>query len=143
VKATRQQDYLFAQLRRQLWIHRETLSGRYPNCTSAADALRVSTKTIQRDIAAMIELGLRLKYDPARFGYIYQSEQVDPVELFIDALLKDPLAPPDRAPLKMPESEKSLWHVIGEYDPAKSAEEFLKRYLGTRFLPSSAPCKTS
>jgi predicted DNA-binding transcriptional regulator YafY len=128
-KTARQQDYLFGQLRRQLWFHRETLAGRYPNMSTAAAALGVSTKTIQRDIIAMVQLGMRLKYDPARFGYIYQSDPVDPVELFIDALLAQPLAPPDRRGLKMPESEKSLWHVIGEYDPAKSAADFLNRYL--------------
>ncbi len=45
---------------------------RYPNCTSIASELEVSTKTILRDIEFMKDrLELPLEYDSARYGYYY------------------------------------------------------------------------
>lgn len=59
-------------LERMMQIHAELKSGRFPNCRKLADALEVSSKTIQRDIDFMRDrLALPIDYDPLRFGFYY------------------------------------------------------------------------
>ena len=58
-----------------LRIHQAVQSGKFPNATTLARSLEVSTKSIQRDIEFMRErLELPIEYDGTRFGYHYTSE---------------------------------------------------------------------
>jgi proteasome accessory factor B len=53
-------------------IHNRLQEGKYPNCSTLAKKIEVSTKTIQRDIDYMRDqLGLPIDYDGARHGYYY------------------------------------------------------------------------
>lgn len=59
-------------LARMLVIHRRLVDGKYPNCRNLAQAIEVSTKTIQRDLEYMRDqLGLPMEYDRGRRGYCY------------------------------------------------------------------------
>jgi predicted DNA-binding transcriptional regulator YafY len=59
-------------LERMLRIHGQLKAGDFPNCRKMAEALEVSSKTIQRDIDFMRDrLALPIEYDPLRFGYYY------------------------------------------------------------------------
>src|SRR5437773_3719335 len=58
-----------------LRIHQAIQSGKYPNATTLAVELEVSTKSIHRDLEFMRDrLDLPLEYDGARFGYHYTQE---------------------------------------------------------------------
>lgn len=60
-------------------IHHEIAFGSYPNATTLARELEVSTKSIQRDLEFMRDrLDLPLTYDGSRFGYHY----TEPVSSF-------------------------------------------------------------
>jgi len=62
-------------LERMLRIHQSIQSGAFPNATTLARELEVSTKTIQRDLDFMRDrLELPLEYHPQRFGYHYTQE---------------------------------------------------------------------
>lgn len=62
-------------LERMLRIHQEIQSGKYPNASTLARTLEVSTKSIHRDLEFMRDrLGLPLEYDSSRFGYFYAQE---------------------------------------------------------------------
>jgi len=62
-------------LERMLRIHQAIQSGKYPNATSLAVELEVSTKSIHRDIEFMRDrLDLPLEYDPRQNGYHYAQE---------------------------------------------------------------------
>lgn len=62
-------------LERMLRIHQAIQSGRFPNTSTLAGELEVSTKSIQRDLEFMRErLELPLEYHPQRFGYYYTQE---------------------------------------------------------------------
>ena len=53
-------------------IHQEIAAGTYPNATTLARALEVSTKSIQRDLEFMRDrMNLPLEYNGRRFGYHY------------------------------------------------------------------------
>jgi proteasome accessory factor B len=53
-------------------IHGQLKAGDYPNCRKIAEALEVSSKTIQRDIDFMRDrLALPIAYDPLRVGFYY------------------------------------------------------------------------
>lgn len=55
-----------------LQLHQHLQAGRFPNCRKLADALEVSSKTIQRDIEFMrSQLGLPIEYDQLQFGFFY------------------------------------------------------------------------
>lgn len=55
-------------------IHGQLKAGDYPNCRQIADALEVSSKTIQRDIDFMRDrLALPIEYDPLRVGFYYRE----------------------------------------------------------------------
>lgn len=59
-------------LERMLHIHRSIQSAKYPNASSLARELEVSTKSIHRDLDFMRDrLTLPLEYDGRRFGYYY------------------------------------------------------------------------
>ncbi len=59
-------------LERMMRIHGQLKAGDYPNCRKIADALEVSSKTIQRDIDFMRDrLALPIEYDPLRVGFYY------------------------------------------------------------------------
>jgi proteasome accessory factor B len=61
-------------LARMLRIHQQLVSAKFPNCSSLAALLEVSTKTVQRDIEYMRDqLGLPLAYDARRVGYHYSE----------------------------------------------------------------------
>lgn len=61
-------------LERMLRIHQAVQSGDFPNATSLAYDLEVSTKSIQRDIDFMRDrLNLPLTFDSARRGYYYSE----------------------------------------------------------------------
>ncbi|MFP4283320.1 MAG: helix-turn-helix transcriptional regulator [Verrucomicrobiota bacterium] len=56
-------------------IHQELQAHRAPNCSSLAQALEVSTKTVRRDLEYMRDqLGLPIEYDPAQHAYFYNRE---------------------------------------------------------------------
>ena len=58
-----------------LRIHQALQSGKFPNGTTLAAELEVSTKSIQRDLEFMRDrLDLPLKYDPLKRGYHYTAE---------------------------------------------------------------------
>lgn len=58
-----------------LRIHQAVESGRFPNTTTLARELEVSTKSIQRDIEFMRDrLNLPLAYNGSRMGYFYTEE---------------------------------------------------------------------
>ena len=60
-------------------IHQEVASGSFPNATTLARGMEVSTKSIQRDLEFMRDrLNLPLEYDGSRFGYHY----TEPVSSF-------------------------------------------------------------
>jgi proteasome accessory factor B len=66
-------------LERMMRIHQEIASGSYPNATTLARGMEVSTKSIQRDLEFMRDrLNLPLEYDGSRFGYHY----TEPVSSF-------------------------------------------------------------
>lgn len=56
-------------------IHEAVLEGRLPNCSTLADELEVTSKTIQRDINFMRDrLKLPLEYDDQSHGYRYTGD---------------------------------------------------------------------
>jgi proteasome accessory factor B len=58
-----------------LRIHQAIQSGKFPNASTLAGELEVSTKSIHRDIEFMRDrLDLPIEYDGARFGYQYTEE---------------------------------------------------------------------
>jgi proteasome accessory factor B len=58
-----------------LRIHQMVQDGGYPNASTLAARLEVSTKSIHRDLEFMRDrLGLPLAYDTRRFGYCYTEE---------------------------------------------------------------------
>ena len=58
-----------------LRIHQAVEAGKYPNASTLARSLEVSTKSIQRDIEFMRDrMGLPLEYDGSRFGYYYTEK---------------------------------------------------------------------
>jgi proteasome accessory factor B len=58
-----------------LRIHQAVQSGSYPNASTLARSLEVSTKSIHRDIEFMRDrLELPIEYDGVRFGYHYTEE---------------------------------------------------------------------
>jgi predicted DNA-binding transcriptional regulator YafY len=62
-------------LERMLRIHQLIQSGSYPNASTLAEQLEVSTKSIHRDLEFMRDrLQLPLDFDRARFGYRYTEE---------------------------------------------------------------------
>lgn len=62
-------------LERMLRIHQILQGGRFPNGTSLARELEVSSKSIHRDIEFMRDrLQLPIEYDASRFGYRYTEE---------------------------------------------------------------------
>jgi len=62
-------------LERMLRIHQALQANEYPNATSLARVVEVSTKTIQRDLEFMRDrLNLPLEYDAGRKGYYYTGE---------------------------------------------------------------------
>src|ERR1051325_11183094 len=62
-------------LERMLRIHQSIQSGKYPNASTLARELEVSTKSIHRDLEFMRDrLELPLEYDGRRYGYYYTEE---------------------------------------------------------------------
>jgi predicted DNA-binding transcriptional regulator YafY len=62
-------------LERMLRIHQAIQSGKFPNASTLARELEVSTKSIHRDIEFMRDrLELPIEYDGSRFGYNYTEE---------------------------------------------------------------------
>ena len=58
-----------------LRIHQEIQAGGYPNASTLAREMEVSSKSIQRDIEFMRDrLNLPVEYDGSRFGYRYTEE---------------------------------------------------------------------
>src|SRR3954469_17998599 len=58
-----------------LRIHQAIQSGKFPNASTLARELEVSTKSIHRDIEFMRDrLELPIEYNGARFGYAYTEE---------------------------------------------------------------------
>lgn len=71
-------------------IHEQLSSGAFPNCSSLADLLEVSTKTIHRDLDFMRdEFGMPLEFDPQRNGYAYTKpvEAFPPVRIGMEELM--------------------------------------------------------
>jgi predicted DNA-binding transcriptional regulator YafY len=94
-------------LERMLRIHRAIQSGIYPNATTLAAELEVSTKTINRDMEFMRDrLELPLEYEGTRFGYRYTQ----PVGSFPTLQITD-----------------------GELFALLVAEKALQQYRGTHF----------
>jgi predicted DNA-binding transcriptional regulator YafY len=62
-------------LERMLRIHQAIQSGKFPNASTLARELEVSTKSIHRDIEFMRDrLDLPIEYDGSHFGYRYTEE---------------------------------------------------------------------
>jgi predicted DNA-binding transcriptional regulator YafY len=62
-------------LERMLRIHQSLQSGKFPNASTLARELEVSTKSIHRDIEFMRDrLNLPIEFEPARNGYSYTGE---------------------------------------------------------------------
>jgi len=62
-------------LERMLRIHQAILSGKFPNASTLARELEVSTNSIHRDLEFMRDrLELPLEYDSQRYGYHYTQE---------------------------------------------------------------------
>ena len=88
-------------------IHHEIASGSYPNASTMARELEVSSKSIQRDLEFMRDrLNLPLEYDGSRFGYYY----TEPVSSF-----------------------PTLQITEGELVALLIAEKALEQYRGTNF----------
>jgi proteasome accessory factor B len=71
-------------------IHGELEAERYPNCSTLADQLEVSTKTIQRDLDFMRdEFGMPLEFVPEKNGYRYTTrvEAFPPVQIGMEELM--------------------------------------------------------
>lgn len=59
-------------LERMMRIHHEIAAGRYPNASTLAREMEVSSKSIARDLEFMRDrLNLPIEYDGSRFGYYY------------------------------------------------------------------------
>jgi len=94
-------------LERMMRIHQEIASGSYPNATTLARGMEVSTKSVQRDLEFMRDrLNLPLEYDGSRFGYHY----TEPVSSF-----------------------PTLQITEGELVALLIAEKALEQYRGTNF----------
>ena len=53
-----------------LRLHEWLIGNRFPNCRKIATELKVSTKTVQRDLNFMRDqMGLPIEYDKTSFGY--------------------------------------------------------------------------
>ncbi|MCX8089425.1 MAG: transcriptional regulator [Verrucomicrobiae bacterium] len=90
-----------------LRIHQALQAGDFPNATTLARALEVSTKTVHRDLEFMRDrLGLPIEYHPTRFGYHYTAEVA---------------------------SFPSLQITEGELVALVIAEKALEQYRGTQF----------
>ena len=90
-----------------LQIHQALQSGSYPNATTLASQLEVSTKSIHRDLEFMRDrLELPIQYDGSRFGYFY----TEPVKAF-----------------------PTLQITEGELFALVVAERALQQYRGTSF----------
>lgn len=62
-------------LERMMRIHQAIAAGKYPNATTLANEIEVTTKTIHRDLEFMRDrLNLPLEYDSRRYGYHYTEE---------------------------------------------------------------------
>jgi proteasome accessory factor B len=62
-------------LERMLRIHQSLQSGQFPNASTLAAEIEVSTKTIHRDIEFMRDrMNLPVEFDVARNGYFYDGE---------------------------------------------------------------------
>lgn len=62
-------------LQRMLRIHQAIQGGNYPNASTLAELLEVSTKSIHRDLEFMrYQLDLPLEFDAARHGYHYTEK---------------------------------------------------------------------
>ena len=61
------------QKRRLIFIDRKIRSGTFPNCRSLAEEWETSSKTIQRDIDFLKEIGAPIEYDARRYGYYYSE----------------------------------------------------------------------
>ena len=62
-------------MERMMRIHQAIASGRYPNATTLAAEIEVTTKTIHRDIVFMRDrMQLPIEYVGDRFGYRYTEE---------------------------------------------------------------------
>ncbi len=94
-------------LERMMRIHQEIAAGTYPNATTLARAMEVSTKSVQRDLEFMRDrMDLPLEYDGSRFGYHY----TEPVSAF-----------------------PTLQITEGELVALMIAEKALEQYRGTNF----------
>jgi proteasome accessory factor B len=62
-------------LERMLRIHQTIQAGNYPNASTLARELEVSTKSIHRDLEFMRDrMNLPLEYDASRFGWFYTEK---------------------------------------------------------------------
>jgi proteasome accessory factor B len=94
-------------LERMMRIHQAVVAGGYPNATTLANEIEVTTKTIQRDIEFMRDrLQLPIEYDSRRYGYYYTQ----PVSSF-----------------------PTLQITEGELFALLVAEKALQQYRGTNF----------
>lgn len=71
-----------APLRRIQYIHRQLAADLGPNATHLAQALEVTTKTIQRDIRTMRDdMGFPIDWDASANGYFYTSKDFSDIPL--------------------------------------------------------------
>jgi predicted DNA-binding transcriptional regulator YafY len=73
--STKQDLHSRPPLERMLRIHQSLQAGKFPNASTLARELEVSTKSIHRDLEFMRDrLNLPIEFDPARNGYFYTGE---------------------------------------------------------------------
>jgi proteasome accessory factor B len=94
-------------LERMMRIHQAVVAGKYPNATTLAEEIEVTTKTIHRDVEFMRDrLQLPIEYNSRRYGYYYTQ----PVSSF-----------------------PTLQITEGELFALLVAEKALQQYRGTNF----------
>jgi len=95
---------------RMLCIHQHLYDGDFPNCSSLARELEVSTKTIGRDIDYMRDqMGMPIEWDAAENGYFYTEAvgsfptvQISEGELFALLVAQRALEPYQNTPFEKP-----------------------------------------
>lgn len=75
------------------YIISELQSGKYPNCTTLAEKLEVSTKTIQRDIEYMkFQMDAPIEYDSSQKGYYFTHQNWFLPQVFLSEAEREAMA---------------------------------------------------
>lgn len=130
-------------------IHSLIQSGSFPNCTSLAKTLEVTTKTVYRDIEYMrTDLDLPIAYNGQRFGYYFTEPVVDfpPVpmtdaELFSLLVAHEAMAQYQGTPFRSP-MEAALRKLTATLEPGREAGEVSSLFSFRPFAPEKVDEET-